>query len=94
MRESIIEKKVTDYAKTKGWLSYKWTSPGNRSVPDRLFFKSGQTVIVEFKAKGKDLTLLQKKTFLKLAKENLMIYFVDSLEKGYGIFHELDEVVR
>jgi hypothetical protein len=36
MRESEIETKVCNHAKYLGWLCYKWVSPGNRSVPDRM----------------------------------------------------------
>jgi len=42
MRESLIEKTSTEWAKSKGWLSYKFTSPGCMSVPDRIYLKDGQ----------------------------------------------------
>ena len=50
--EAQIEKKVTQYAKRAGWLSYKWVSPSQRWVPDRLYFKDGEVKMVEFKAPG------------------------------------------
>ena len=36
MRESAIEKAVTAHAKKNGWISFKWVSPSQRGVPDRL----------------------------------------------------------
>ena len=54
MRESAIEKAVTAHAKKNGWISFKWVSPSQRGVPDRLYFKSGELVIVEFKAPGQE----------------------------------------
>ena len=37
MLEKQIERKVCDYAKNKGLLAYKFTSPARAAVPDRLF---------------------------------------------------------
>ena len=37
MLEKQIESKVCDYAKSKGVLAYKFTSPARAAVPDRLF---------------------------------------------------------
>ena len=66
MRESEIEKKVSNYAKTQGWLSYKFVSPSNRGVPDRIYLKAGKCIFIEFKAPKKKPTKLQDKmrTFL------------------------------
>ena len=36
MLEKQIEAKVCEYAKTKGVLVYKFTSPARAAVPDRL----------------------------------------------------------
>ena len=81
MRESRIEKKVTEYARQQGWLSYKWTSPNHRAVPDRLYFKSGVVLLVEFKAQGKRPTKLQAYVHHKLKKEGFGVHVIDSIER-------------
>tara|TARA_R100001198_G_scaffold92882_2_gene72774 strand:+ start:6766 stop:7029 length:264 start_codon:yes stop_codon:yes gene_type:complete len=86
MRESTIEKKVTDYAKLKGWLSYKWVSTSNRGVPDRIYFKDGICVIVEFKATGKKPTRYQLAIHERLKSVGIHVFVIDDIEKGKNLF--------
>ena len=85
MRESYIETKVTDYAKAKGWLSYKWVSPSQRGVPDRLYFKKGKLLLVEFKAPKKKPTPYQQAIHRKLNKAGWTVHIIDSIEKGKAL---------
>ena len=82
MREGLIEKKVTDNAKKNGWLSYKWVSTSQRGVPDRLYFKDGKCVVIEFKATGKKATPYQQAVHLRLAAVGIKVHIVDSVESG------------
>jgi Holliday junction resolvase len=91
MRESEIETKVCNHAKHLGWLCYKWVSPGNRSVPDRIFFKKGKTIIVEFKAEGKKPTKLQQKTINKLQDQGIPTYVIDDVGEGVTLFNNIEE---
>lgn len=61
MREKDIERiLVTEVKKLGGW-AYKWTSPGNDGVPDRIVFLPGRPpVFAELKAAGGKLTALQR----------------------------------
>ena len=67
MRESKIEKEVSRYAKDKGWLTYKFKSPGQRGVPDKIFMRNGIMFLIEFKATGKSL---RKNRIRKKQREN------------------------
>ena len=87
MRESVIEKKVSDYAKLLGWLSYKFTSPSNRGVPDHIYFREGHTILIEFKAPGKLPTKLQQKHIQRLQDQLIHVYVVDDIEQGKEIFN-------
>jgi len=87
MRESVIEKKVSDYAKLLGWLSYKFTSPQNRGVPDHIYFREGHTILIEFKAPGKLPTKLQQKHIQRLQDQLIHVYVVDDIEQGKEIFN-------
>lgn len=61
MREKIIEEYLRDEVKAQGGRAYKFTSPGNDGVPDRLvLLPEGKVAFVELKAPGKQPTKLQK----------------------------------
>jgi len=49
MLESDIRNEARDWAKAEGWLVYPFSSPANRSVPDRIYIKNGRIVFIEFK---------------------------------------------
>ncbi|MEM5442450.1 VRR-NUC domain-containing protein [Serratia marcescens] len=53
IRESTIEQHLVKQVKAAGGTAYKFTSPGHRSVPDRLvLLPGGRAVFVECKAPG------------------------------------------
>ncbi len=60
--EKDIEKFFVATVKTMGGRSFKWTSPQNRGVPDRIaLFPGGVVIFVELKRPGGKLTALQAK---------------------------------
>jgi len=60
MRETAIEKYLTKKVKAEGGICYKWVSPGQRGVPDRIaIFPGGKVYFVELKAPGKEAEPLQ-----------------------------------
>lgn len=86
MLEKHIEEKVGDYAKAKGFLTYKFTSPGRRAVPDRIYISTNGTIIfMEFKQKGKVLTPAQEREHFRLKDHNVNVFMVDSIEKGMAL---------
>ncbi len=61
MREADIEKKLVSGIKRLGGRAYKWVSPGNNGVPDRIVILPGMyPVFVELKTEKGRLTALQK----------------------------------
>lgn len=59
-REKDIEKILVSEVKKLGGKAYKWTSPGNDGVPDRIvIFPNRMPVFVELKTKTGRLTPLQ-----------------------------------
>ena len=91
MLESRIEKAVCKYAKDHGWLYYKFSSPGNRGVPDRIFMKEGYVVFVEFKATGKKPSKLQATIHSKMKAEGIKVYWTDSIEGGKNIINKYED---
>lgn len=60
MLEKEIEKALVKRVKELGGLCEKFTSPGRRSVPDRIVtLPGGRIIFVECKAPGKKPTELQ-----------------------------------
>lgn len=47
--EATLERRCRQLAKKRGWLTYKFVSPGVVGVPDRIFIKGGLTFFIEFK---------------------------------------------
>lgn len=77
MRESVVEQYLRDKVRELQGRAYKFTSPGNDGVPDRLvLLPGGRIVFVELKAPGKKptpLQLLQQKRIADLGFEVLVI---------------------
>lgn len=83
MLEKHIEAKVCDYAKSKGLLAYKFTSPARRAVPDRLFITPhGRVFFCEFKAEGKKPTVPQTREHEKLREVKVNVFVIDNVEEG------------
>ena len=85
-RESYIEKKVSDIARQNNWLSYKWVSPSQKWVPDRLFFKDWVLIIVEIKAPKKKPTKGQILVHKALENAGFNVHVIDSVSKGEKLF--------
>ena len=80
MRESTIEANCSKWAKGNGWLGFKFSSPQQRGVPDRLYIKDGSTVYVEFKAPGKLPTKYQLHTIAKMQAKGATVHVIDDLK--------------
>ncbi len=69
MREKDVETYLREQVKKAGGRAYKFVSPGNDGVPDRLVcLPGGRAAFVELKAPGKVSRPLQRsqQEFLKL----------------------------
>lgn len=86
MLEKKIEKTVCDYAKSKGFLAYKFTSPARAAVPDRLMISPmGKVFFVEFKAEGKKATPAQLREHDRLRTNRVEVFVVDNVTQGKGV---------
>ena len=81
MSEKDIEKYLVQEVKKIGGKAYKWTSPGNNGVPDRIvFLPSGVIKFVELKAPGKKPTELQIKKHKELEALGHNVIIIDHKE--------------
>ena len=88
MKESTIEKKTCEYAKSKGFLVFKFVSPNYRGVPDRIFIRAGKVFFIEFKTPGKKQTELQLKMTKDIQSQGLNVYICDDVDLGKTIINE------
>lgn len=83
MLEKQIEARVCDYAKDRGLLVYKFTSPARAAVPDRMFVApSGKVFFIEFKASGKKPTVPQAREHQRLRDHGVLVFVVDNVDEG------------
>lgn len=83
MLEKKIESLVCKYAKEKGFLAYKFTSPACWAVPDRLFISpNGHVFFVEFKRKGQQPTAQQEREHQRLKEHRVHTFVIDDVDEG------------
>lgn len=81
MRESTIEAALVRRVKALGGMCEKFTSPGRRSVPDRVVtLPGGVVVFVELKAPGKKPTELQQRDHERRRALGCDVRVIDTLE--------------
>ena len=90
MLEKYIEEKVVNYAKSLGFLAYKFSSPSRKGVPDRIFIKNNSIFWIEFKRKGAKPTELQSKTIHEMRKQGCKIYIIDDIKLGIQVLDHHD----
>lgn len=64
--EAMVENHLVRKAKARGWKAFKFVSPGNSGVPDRIVVGNGRVVFVELKSPVGKLSELQKKMIAQL----------------------------
>lgn len=88
--EKEIEAKIGQYAKSKGCLWKKWSSPGQRGVPDRIIVTpTGVVGFLELKQKGKKPSPLQMVELQKLKAQHCNVGWVDNVESGIAVVNLL-----
>ena len=81
MDEKTVERELVKRVKEEGGIAYKFSSPGRRSVPDRLcLFPGGKILFVECKAPGKKPTKLQAREHERLRAMGFEVVIVDNKE--------------
>lgn len=83
--ESAIESAACKKARLRGWLVYKFVSPAQRGVPDRMFIKKGRILWIEFKAPGEEPTSLQEIKMREMIDAGAEVHWVDNVEAALEI---------
>ena len=90
MREKDIEKILVGEVKKLGGRAYKWVSPGNDGVPDRIVILPNRPpVFVELKSETGWLSALQQVQIKRLRELGQAVFVVRGLEGVKVFFEEL-----
>ncbi len=89
MLAKYLERKIVFKAKKLGYLTYKFVSPSNRGVPDRIFIsENGKLFFVEFKSKKGKLSELQKLKISELRSRKQSVFVVNDEELAMEILEK------
>jgi hypothetical protein len=83
LKESIIQKKVSEYFKQRGWLVVKVIQCTFNGFPDLLLLKDGKTFFVETKAENgivSELQIYRHKQLIKQGFEVCVIHNLNDLQ--------------
>ena len=87
--EKEIEKTVYEYAEKLGVLQYKFKSPQNRGVPDRIFLFNGLVYFIEFKSKNGKLDTSQKIKIADIRAQKIPVFVINDIQNGIKVIDEL-----
>ena len=80
MREKDIERKLREAVIKAGGVCYKFVSPGNNGVPDRVIILNGVVLFAEIKAPGKKPSIIQEIRIREMRNRGAWVEVIDSIE--------------
>lgn len=92
MKESAIEARLIREVKKRGGLCYKFTSPGNPGVPDRIvILPGGATIYVELKTEIGRLAKIQKWQIEELRRRGAVVRVLKGMDQVLAFLEEVDK---
>ena len=76
--EAQLEREVVEFCREYKLLTYKFSSPSRRGVPDRIILYKGRALFLELKRVGKKPTALQEWELDNLRASGCSAYWVDT----------------
>lgn len=90
MREATIEARLVREVRKLGGLCYKFTSPGNPGVPDRIvILPGGRTVYVELKTEIGRLAKIQQWQLEEMRKRGADVRVLKGLDQVLEFLEEV-----
>lgn len=90
MREKDIEKILVAEVKKLGGRAYKWVSPGNDGVPDRIvIFPNREPVFVELKTEAGKLSALQEAQMKRLEQLGQTVFIARGIDGISQFFQDI-----
>lgn len=95
MKEAQIERWLNERVKDLGGLSFKFTSPDNPGVPDRIYiFPEGAVYFVELKTEIGRLANVQKWQGSRLSEAGCNYQVIKGMEQARAFISELEKKMR
>jgi len=91
MLEKVIESMSAKWATSQGWLTYKFVSPAQRGVPDRVFIKGGRVVFIELKTKTGVVGKLQQYVMDDMVAHGAEVHVCRSVEEVQDVLNNEEE---
>lgn len=89
MLESEIEKKLVREIRKMGGMAYKFVSPGNTGVPDRIVILPGVITFVELKTETGRLSSGQKRQIRKLQDLGMKVVVLHGMKELEEFLNEI-----
>lgn len=90
MKESTIEARLVRGVKKLGGLCYKFTSPGNPGVPDRIvLLPNGKTIFVELKTTVGRLAKVQQWQLQEMRKRGADVRVLKGADQVTAFLEEV-----
>lgn len=90
MKESSIETRLVRMVRDRGGLCFKFVSPGNPGVPDRIVITpAGRTVYVELKTEIGRLAAIQKWQHEEMRKRGADVRTLKGLDQVKAFVEEV-----
>jgi len=83
--EDVVETTVCNKAERAGWLARKVAWPGRKSAMDHVFAKDGRIVWIEFKRRGVEPEVLQRREINRWLKAGAEVYVIDNIHDGLKV---------
>lgn len=95
MRESSVERKLGQAVRERGCLYYKFVSPGNNGVPDRIILTpSGGVLFVELKQNRGKLSPSQKVQIAKIRRHGQRVLVVHGTKDLPEVLQIVDDLEK
>ena len=85
MTEAQLERKVVEFCREYKLLTYKFSSPAHRGVPDRIILYRGRALFLELKRPGKKPTKLQERELEELRAAGCAAHWSDNFQAACDI---------
>lgn len=90
MKESEVERRLVQMVRKRGGLCYKFVSPGNPGVPDRIIITpNGRTIYVELKTEIGRLANIQQWQIAEMQKRGAEVRVVKGLDAVKALVEEV-----
>lgn len=90
MKESAVEAKLVRMVRDRGGLCYKFVSPGNPGVPDRIVITpDGKTIYAELKTEVGRLAAIQKWQISEMQKRGMDVRVLKGLPEVRAFVEEV-----